>query len=68
MISSNGSFHVGDKVVYPNHGVGVIEQIAAGQWALPSDFYLLKIKASGLKVVVPFHSVGTTVIGHIIKT
>jgi len=29
MISSNGSFHVGDKVVYPNHGVGVIEQISS---------------------------------------
>ena len=24
MTSSNGHFHIGDKVVYPNHGVGTI--------------------------------------------
>jgi RNA polymerase-interacting CarD/CdnL/TRCF family regulator len=23
------NFHIGDKVVYPNHGVGVIEQISS---------------------------------------
>ena len=60
MISSNGSFHVGDKVVYPNHGVGVIEQISSRTMgATVENFYLLKIKASNLKVMVPFHSVGT---------
>jgi len=28
MLSSD-NFHIGDKVVYPNHGVGVIEQISS---------------------------------------
>jgi RNA polymerase-interacting CarD/CdnL/TRCF family regulator len=28
MISSDGNFHIGDKVVYPN-GVGIIEQISS---------------------------------------
>ncbi|MGE5081763.1 MAG: CarD family transcriptional regulator, partial [Acidobacteriota bacterium] len=23
------NFHIGDKVVYPNHGVGIIEQISS---------------------------------------
>lgn len=58
MLSSDGNFHIGDKVVYPNHGVGVIEQISSrtiGQTV--EKFYLLKIKASSLKVMVPFHSV-----------
>ncbi len=53
------NFHVGDKVVYPNHGVGVIEQV--GNRVLgsaPEKFYLLSIKASGLRVTVPCHSVG----------
>ncbi|HXY03343.1 MAG TPA: CarD family transcriptional regulator [Terriglobales bacterium] len=58
MPSSDCNFHIGDKVVYPNHGVGVIEQISSrtiGQTV--EKFYLLKIKSSSLKVMVPFHSV-----------
>lgn len=54
-----GSFQIGDKVVYPNHGVGVIEQISSRTLgSTVQRFYLLKIKASSLKVEVPFHSVG----------
>ncbi len=57
MISSDG-FHIGDKVVYPNHGVGIIEQISSRTiGASVEKFYLLKIKASSLKVMVPFHNV-----------
>ena len=68
MISSNGSFHVGDKVVYPNHGVGVIEQISSRTMgATVENFYLLKIKASSLKVMVPFHSVGTVGMRRVVK-
>lgn len=54
------SFQIGDKVVYPNHGVGVIEQISSRTIG-PSvqKFYLLKIKASSLKVEVPFSNVGS---------
>src|SRR5215470_11032916 len=57
MISSDG-FHIGDKVVYPNHGVGVIEQISSRTIGESVEkFYLLKIKSSSLKVMVPFHNV-----------
>jgi CarD family transcriptional regulator len=66
--SANGSFHIGDKVVYPNHGVGTIEQISSrtiGQTV--EQFYLLKIKASSLKVMVPFHNVGTVGLRRVVK-
>ena len=54
----NHSFQIGDKVVYPNHGVGVIEQISSRTiGAVVEKFYLLKIKSSSLKVMVPFHNV-----------
>ena len=47
-------FKLGEKVVYPNHGVGVIEQISYGTANGRSErFYMLKIVSSGLKVMVP---------------
>ena len=51
-------FHIGDKVVYPNHGVGVIEQIGTRTIGTAVEkFYLLKINStSSLKVMVPFHN------------
>jgi CarD family transcriptional regulator len=62
------SFQIGDKVVYPNHGVGVIEQISSRTIG-PSvqKFYLLKIKASALKVEVPFNNVGTVGLRPVVK-
>jgi CarD family transcriptional regulator len=51
-------FRVGDKVVYPNQGVGVVEQISSrnltGQ---PETFYLLKLNSNGLRVMVPMTNV-----------
>ena len=54
MSSPDLNFHIGDKVVYPNHGVGVIEQISTRSvGATVEKFYLLHIKASSLRVMVP---------------
>src|SRR5215472_14475581 len=54
------SFQIGDKVVYPNHGVGVIEQISSRTiGSVVEKFYLLKIASSSLKVMIPFHSAGS---------
>jgi CarD family transcriptional regulator len=54
MSSTDTSFHLGDKVVYPNHGVGIIEQIGSRSiGAAVEKYYLLHIKASSLKVMVP---------------
>ena len=47
-------FKVGDKVVYPNHGVGIIEDVRkrdiAGQLA---EFYTLKIASNNSTVMIP---------------
>lgn len=65
---SGDNFHVGDKVVYPNHGVGVIEQISSRTTGeIVEKYYLLKIKASSLKVMVPFHSVGSVGMRRVVK-
>lgn len=51
-------FQIGEKVVYPNQGVGTIEQISSrnitGQ---PEMFYLLKLTTNGLRVMVPMTNV-----------
>ena len=65
---SNPSFSVGDKVVYPNHGVGVIEQISSRTIGTTVErFYLLKIKASSLKVMVPFENVNSVGLRKVVK-
>jgi CarD family transcriptional regulator len=47
-------YKIGDKVVYPNHGVGMIEQINFGVLnGRTEKYYMLKIYSSGLKVMVP---------------
>src|ERR1039457_2353141 len=47
-------YKIGDKVVYPNHGVGIIEQINFGFVnGRTEKYYMLKIYSSGLKVLVP---------------
>ena len=67
MIGSDG-FHIGDKVVYPNHGVGIIEQISSRTiGASVEKFYLLKIKASSLKVMVPFHNVNNVGLRRVVR-
>lgn len=68
MSSGDLNFHIGDKVVYPNHGVGIIEQISSrtiGQTV--EKFYLLKIQSSSLKVMVPFHNVQIVGMRRVIK-
>src|SRR5213082_3683660 len=65
---SDGNFHIGDKVVYPNHGVGVIEQISSRTiGASVEKYYLLKIKSSSLKVMVPFHNGNTVGLRRVVK-
>ncbi len=65
---NNQTFNIGDKVVYPNHGVGVIEQISSRTIGPQVEkFYLLKIKASSLKVMVPFHNVGVVGLRKVVR-
>ena len=47
-------FEVGDYVVYPNHGVGIIEDVKRTQIAgLDQDFYHLRLFANETTVMVP---------------
>jgi CarD family transcriptional regulator len=66
--NGNGDFHIGDRVVYPNHGVGIIEQVGSrtlGQQV--EKYYLLNIKSSNLKVTVPLHSVGAVGLRRVVR-
>jgi CarD family transcriptional regulator len=48
------SFKVGEKVVYPNHGIGVIERITTTEiGGTQNSFYLLRLKSTESTVMVP---------------
>ena len=51
-------FKVGEKVVYPAHGVGVIEsmksQVVSGT---EKTFYMLRILDSAMKIMIPTENV-----------
>lgn len=48
------AFQIGDKVVYPNHGIGVVEDIQSDKIEeIPEDFYKLRILANSTVVKVP---------------
>lgn len=52
------TFQVGEKVVYPNHGVGTIENISARSFGTQSErYYLLRLTCSSMTVMVPFSHV-----------
>ena len=53
------AFQIGDKVVYPNHGIGVVEDIQSDR-AEPAEeyrFYKLRILANSTVVKVPIANV-----------
>ncbi len=48
------TFKVGQKVVYPNHGVSLVEKIEAGEMdGNEQTFYYLKLLSNNSKVMVP---------------
>jgi CarD family transcriptional regulator len=68
MSGTHLNFHIGDKVVYPNHGVGVIEQIGSRTvGATVERFYLLNIKASSLKVMIPCQNAGNVGMRRVVR-
>src|ERR1041384_6956072 len=47
-------YKIGDKVVYPNHGVGIIEQINYGVLNGKTErYFMIRIVSSDLRVMVP---------------
>lgn len=52
------SFQVGERVVYPNHGVGTIENISTRTFGARTErFYLLRLAGNSLTIMVPFSHV-----------
>ena len=49
------TFRIGDKVVYPNQGVGTIENISTRSFGSAFEqFYLLRFGGNSMTVLVPF--------------
>jgi len=49
------TFQIGDKVVYPNQGVGTIENISTRSFGSNFEkYYLLRLGCTSMTVVVPF--------------
>ena len=73
------NFRIGEKVVYPTHGVGIVEQIhnmppPAAAAALVGhaletapQAYLLRIYSSSLRVMVPFINVGSVGLRRVVR-
>ena len=61
-------FETGDKVVYPNHGVGIIEKISnrlvQGKF---ERFYLLRICSNDILVMVPTANAGDVGLRRIVE-
>ena len=54
------TFEVGDKVIYPNHGLGVVERIETRTiMETTCGFYTLRMLDSGTMVLVPVDNVET---------
>jgi CarD family transcriptional regulator len=51
-------FQIGEKVVYPNHGIGTVENIGIRAFGSQSEkFYLLRLGCNSMTVMVPFSHV-----------
>jgi CarD family transcriptional regulator len=62
-------FQIGDKVVYPNQGVGIVEQVSSRNvTGEPEMFYLLRLNSSSLRVMVPTTNVSNVGLRRVAKT
>ena len=51
-------FQIGEKIVYPNHGIGTVENISTRAFGTQSErFYLLRLTYNSMTVMVPFSHV-----------
>jgi len=61
-------FRIGEKVVYPNHGVGIIEEVTNRSVdGTPEEFYMLRINSNASLVMVPTANVKNVGLRRIIK-
>src|SRR5262245_913769 len=63
------TFVIGEKVVYPNQGIGTIENISSRTFGSQFEkFYLLKLLYNSMTVMVPFSNVTNIGLRKITKT
>jgi CarD family transcriptional regulator len=61
-------FQVGERVVYPNHGVGIIESVSKAEFSNgPQEFYHLRIQATNSLVMIPIANIQNVGIRRIIR-
>ena len=62
-------YKIGDKVVYPNHGVGLVEQISYGVLNGRTErYFMIRIVSSGLRVMVPQSNAETVGLRSVIRS
>ena len=62
------NFRIGEKVVYPNHGIGIIEEVSCKSVnGTSEEFYMLRIYANASLVMVPTANVKNVGLRRIIK-
>jgi len=62
------TFKVGDKAVYPAHGVGKVTGIETQQIAGSKErFYIIEILENGMKIMVPTHKVNDVGLRNVIS-
>ena len=62
-------YKISDKVVYPNHGVGIVEQISYGVLNGRTErYYMIRIVSSGLRVMVPQSNAETVGLRSVIRS
>ena len=61
-------FHPAELVVYPAQGVGTIERIDSQQvGGMTCDFFIVRIIASNVTLMVPLHSAGRVGLRHLVS-
>lgn len=51
-------FQIGEKIVYPNHGIGTVENISSRSFGAQFErYYLLRLTFNSMTVMVPFSHV-----------
>ena len=61
-------FKIGQKVIYPNHGVATIEQIESRQiMGDTQEFYLLRLQSNNSVVMVPVRNIDSVGICRLIQ-
>jgi CarD family transcriptional regulator len=61
-------FQIGDKAVYPGHGVGVIEAIETKQISgSEQSFYILRIVDNGMTIMIPRDNVKAARLREVIR-